>query len=260
MAWFKSLQGIMRRGLLVAAVGGVLSGCAANGPNQVFDPFEPVNRHVFAFNDAMDTALIRPAAVVYRDLTPRPVKSMVSNFVDHLTLPLTMVHDLLQGKPDRAQIAFGRFFMNTILGVGGLFDVATAHGLKFHDEDMGQTLAVHGSGPGPYLVLPLLGPSNLRDGIGSVIDRVIDPVNAVTYLPKHGGEAFRYSRTAASVLVNREKLIEPLDALHQSLDYYAAARAAYSQKRKIDINDGKADPAGAGNDPFKAAEEAGKSK
>ena len=85
-------------------------------------------------------------------------------------------------------------------------------------------------------------------------------MNAVTYLPKHGGEAFRYSRTAASVLVNREKLIEPLDALHQSLDYYAAARAAYSQKRKIDINDGKADPAGAGNDPFKAAEEAGKSK
>jgi phospholipid-binding lipoprotein MlaA len=259
MAWFKSLPGIVRQGLLVALVGGVLGGCAANGPNQVFDPFEPVNRHIFAFNDAVDTALIRPVAVVYRDLTPRPVKSVVSNFISHLTLPLTMVHDLLQGKPDRAQVAFGRFFMNTILGVGGLFDVATAHGLKFHDEDMGQTLAVHGSGPGPYLVLPLLGPSNMRDGIGDVIDRVIDPVNAVSYLPKHGGDVFRYSRTGASILVARERLIEPLDALHQSLDYYAAVRAAYSQKRKIDIKDGKIDPAEGGTDPFKAAEEAGKS-
>ena len=84
MAWFKSLPGIVRQGLLVALVGGVLGVCAANGPNQVFDPFEPVNRHIFAFNDAVDTALIRPVAVVYRDLTPRPVKSVVSNFISHL--------------------------------------------------------------------------------------------------------------------------------------------------------------------------------
>jgi phospholipid-binding lipoprotein MlaA len=260
MAWFQSLQGTLRRVLLVAAVGGIAGGCVADKPNQVFDPFETVNRHVFAFNDAVDTAIVRPVAVVYRDLAPRPAKMVVSNFLSNLTLPLTMVHDLLQGKPDRAQIAFGRFFMNTILGVGGLFDVATPHGLKFHSEDMGQTLAVHGSGAGPYLVLPLLGPSNMRDGIGDVIDWVIDPVNVASRIPKHGGAAFRYGRTGASVLVRREGLLEPLDALHQSLDYYAAVRSAYTQKRQIDIADG-VDNLGAGAvDPFKAAEEAGKAK
>ncbi len=260
MGWFQSLHGTVRRGLLVAAAGGLLGGCAADKPNQVFDPFETVNRHVFAFNDAVDTAIARPIALVYRDLAPRPAKMVVSNFLSNLTLPLTMIHDLLQGKPDRAQVAFGRFFMNTILGVGGLFDVATPHGLKFHQEDMGQTLAVHGSGAGPYLVLPLLGPSSARDGIGDLIDWVIDPVNVVTRIPKNGGDAFRYGRTGASILVRREELLEPLDALHQSLDYYAAVRSAYAQKRRIDIADGMDNPANKGVDPFKAAEEAGKAK
>ena len=130
MVWFKSRQGLMRGALLAVLAGALLGGCAAKGPNQVYDPLEPVNRHVFAFNDAVDTALIRPVAVVYRDLTPRPIKSMVNNFVNHLTLPLTMIHDLLQGKPDRAQVAFGRFFMNTIIGVGGLFDLASSRRKK----------------------------------------------------------------------------------------------------------------------------------
>ncbi len=242
------------RGLAVVLLGALVAGCAANRPGEVYDPLEPVNRQIFAFNDAVDTVLIRPAAVVYRDLTPRPFKTMLGNLVSHLTLPLTIVHDLLQGKPERAEIAASRFFINTVAGMGGLFDIATPHGIRFHDEDMGQTFAVHGSGEGPYLVLPLLGPSNLRDGIGDIIDRVIDPVSAIAYIPNEGGNIFRAGRTASSVLVQREKLIEPVDALKQSLDYYAATRAAYSQRRQIEIKDGKVTPADFGPDAFSIVE------
>jgi len=252
-AWWKRAG----RGLTALALTGLIAGCVAQKAGEVYDPFEPVNRQIFAFNDAVDTVLVRPAAVVYRDLTPRPIKMVLGNFISNLTLPLTFIHDLLQGKPERAQIAASRFFVNSIVGMGGLLDIATAQGLKFHDEDMGQTLAAHGSGPGPYLVLPLLGPSNLRDGIGTIIDQVIDPVNVVSRIPKEGGAMFRYYRLGATVLVGREKLIEPVDALKQSLDYYAAARSAYSQRRRIAINDGKMDPTIPGQDAFGQAEKAG---
>jgi phospholipid-binding lipoprotein MlaA len=248
------------RGLAALALTGLIAGCAVQKAGEVYDPFEPVNRQVFAFNGAVDTMLLRPAAVVYRDLTPRPLKMVLGNFLSNLTLPLTIVHDLLQGKPDRAQIAVSRFFVNTIAGMGGLIDVATPHGLTFHDEDMGQTFAAHGSGPGPYLVLPLLGPSNLRDGIGTIIDQVIDPVSLVSRIPNEGGKMFRYYRIGATVVVGREALIEPVDALKQSLDYYATVRSAYSQRRRIDINDGKMDPSTPGQDPFGQAEKAGKSQ
>ena len=255
-AWRKRLG----RGLAALALGALATGCAAQKAGEVYDPFEPVNRHVFAFNGAVDTILIRPAAVVYRDLTPSPLKTMIGNLVDHLTPPLTIVHDLFQGKTERAGIAAQRFFVNSTVGFGGLIDVATPQGLKFHDEDMGQTFAVHGSGPGPYLVLPLLGPSNLRDGIGDLIDRFIDPVSMVSYIPENGGATFRYVRTGTSVVVGREELIEPLDSLKQSLDYYVAVRSAYSQRREAEIQDGQAEAGPFGQDAFSEAEEANKAQ
>lgn len=244
--------------MAVVALSGLVAGCASAPPGEVYDPLEPLNRQVFAFNQAVDTTLVRPAAYIYREATPRPFKSMLSNFLSNLTLPLTIVHDLLQGEPERAEIAASRFFVNTVAGMGGLFDIATPTGLRYHKEDMGQTLAVHGSGNGPYLVLPLLGPSNLRDGVGTVIDAVIDPVSAVSYIPNEGGMAFRASRAGATLVVTRERLIEPLDSLKgQSLDYYTTLRAAYGQRRQAEIQNGKIDPESFGqDDAFSQAEKA----
>lgn len=257
MSWANTLRRRMSRGLAAIIMGGLIAGCAANTPGEVYDPFEPANRQVFAFNSAVDTMVVRPAAFVYREATPRPLKSMLSNFLSNLTLPLTIVHDLLQGKPDRAEIAASRFFINTTVGIGGLFDIATPHGLRYHEEDMGQTMAVHGSGEGPYLVLPLLGPSNLRDVIGTLIDSAIDPVSAVAHIPAEGSNAFRASRTGATVIVTRERLIEPLDSLKaQSLDYYTTLRSAYSQRRQAAISDNKIDLGETGPDAFSQAEQA----
>lgn len=237
----------------VAACASAPQGEGGRQAAEVHDPLEGLNRHIFAFNDAVDTMLIRPAAFIYREATPKPIKGIVSNFLDHLTLPLTIIHDLLQGKPEQAQIAFGRLFINTTVGIGGLFDIATPAGFPMHREDMGQTLAVHGVDSGPYLVLPILGPSSFRDGIGTAFDAFADPMTIASYGVTNGF-TLRISRAAAAGLVRREQLIEPLDALRQSLDYYATVRAAYRQQRAVEINDGVTDPGGQEADPFASFE------
>ena len=252
---------LARRILLVMALSLAVAACATSTQNastnsqavEINDPLEGLNRHIFAFNDAVDTMLIRPAAFIYREATPRPIKGIVSNFLDHLTLPLTIIHDLLQGKPEQAQIAFGRLFLNTVVGIGGLFDIATPAGFPMHKEDMGQTLAVHGVESGPYLVLPILGPSSFRDGIGTAFDAFADPMTIASYGVTNGF-TLRVSRAAAAGLVRREQLIEPLDALRQSLDYYATVRAAYRQQRQVEINDGVPPAGGEEADPFASFE------
>jgi phospholipid-binding lipoprotein MlaA len=197
--------------------------------------------------------LIRPAAYVYREATPRPIKDIVTNFLGHLTLPLTIIHDLLQGKPEQAQIAFGRLFINTTVGIGGLFDIATPAGYPMHREDMGQTMAVYGVESGPYLMLPLLGPSSFRDALGTAIDAFADPMTIASYGVTEGF-ALRVGRGAAEGLVRREQLIEPLDAMRQSLDYYAAVRSAYRQQRAAQIRDGAPAPGAGADDPFSSFE------
>ena len=232
---------------------------AGGGDTTLSDPLEGMNRHIFAFNEAADTILIRPAVYIYREATPRPLKGILSNFLGNLTLPLTIVHDLLQGKPDHAQIAFGRLVINTFVGVGGMFDIATPAGLPMHSEDMGQTLAVHGTGPGFYLVLPILGPSSGRDAIGTLVDSLADPVTIATY-GAGAGSTLRLSRTIASGVVKREQLIEPLDTLRKSLDFYATVRAAYRQRRAMEIRDGEPKPADSESDPFATFDESDKAK
>jgi len=132
------------------------------------DPVQGFNRKVYAFNNGVDQAVIRPVARGYDKVVPDPAKRSVSNFLNNLREPLYAVNNLLQGKVDRALGSTYRFIVNSTLGIGGLLDVAEKHEVEIAKEDFGQTLAAWGVKPGPYIMLPFLGPSNMRDGVGFV--------------------------------------------------------------------------------------------
>lgn len=210
-----------------------LSAIATSG-----DPLEPVNRVVYGINEAADILVVRPAAEVYRGTVPMPVRMAVRNFLLNLTSPLLVANELLQGDFEGAQVAFSRFLVNTTIGVGGAFDIAGQYrGLHYDYEDFGQTLAVWGVPDGPYLVLPLLGPSNLRDTTGLAVDTMADPVNIWTNNTDNTGAAA--TRTGMTGLDTRAELIEAVDDLRRnSLDPYASARSLYRQRRANEISDG----------------------
>ncbi|HEV7368807.1 VacJ family lipoprotein [Arenibaculum sp.] len=202
------------------------------------DPLEPVNRVVYGFNEAADILVLRPAAEVYRGTVPTPVRMAVRNFLLNLTSPLLVANELLQGDFEGAQVAFSRFLVNTTIGLGGAFDIAGRYrDLHYEYEDFGQTLAVWGVPDGPYLVLPLLGPSNLRDATGLVADTAADPVNIwANNADRSGAMAVRAGVTGVDT---RTELIEAVDDLRRnSLDPYASARSLYRQRRATEINDG----------------------
>lgn len=239
----------VRNALTAAAVAGALAGCATlpDDPADradvlaVNDPFEPANRMMFAVNEAVDFAVLRPAAVLYRDFMPDPGKELVFNFVRNLTLPLTIVNDIAQGDWDRAEIASKRLFVNTIAGFGGVVDAATGLGLPHHKEDFGQTLATYQVVPGPYIVLPLIGPSSTRHAFGRIVDIALDPL---TYLMTKAPDEAAFGIPAATILDQRYRLLGPLDDTKQnSLDYYAALRSLYRQRRTYEIlNRGQTPP------------------
>lgn len=214
------------------------------------DPLEPLNRAAFFVHDGLDTLILRPAAEAYRIFLPPEIRSAIRNVLANLRTPVILVNDLLQGETERAGVTLGRFVLNTTIGVGGLWDRARDFGLLGHTEDFGQTLAVWGLPEGPYLFVPVLGPSNPRDLAGFAADTAINPL---TWL---GGnetvEAVMITRTALTALDTREGLIEPLDALRQgSLDPYAALRSAYRQRRAAEIrNAPSAAPQGTGGTGF----------
>lgn len=244
----------MPRSRLVAPVLGlalVVAGCATLPPEsdpearaEYFernDPIEPLNRAVFAFNEAFDHLLFRPAAEAYRILIPRPVRTGIGNVLDNLLVPKTAANQLLQGRADEAAASAARFIINSTLGVFGIFDVASEMGIEPRFEDFGQTLAVWAgtTNGGPYLVLPILGPSNLRDTFALPIDVAMDPWTWVG----QGDQvrALRTGRTVTQAIDTREQFIEAGDALRaQSLDFYAALRSVYLQRRERDIrNEGR---------------------
>lgn len=212
----------------------LVTGCASTpaGRTDPRDPFERVNRAVFKFNDAIDRTVARPVARAYRKVTPDPVETGVSNFMDNITYPIVIVNDLLQGKFGAAARDTGRFLLNTTLGVGGVFDPATAVGLEENNEDFGQTLGVWGVPPGPYLMLPFLGPSTVRDGIGQIADEYSDPRN---YIER---DAIRYSILALRVVDTRARLLDADAALDRAFDRYAFVRNAYLQRREYLVRDG----------------------
>ncbi len=198
------------------------------------DPLEPFNRHVFAANLAVDTFVLRPAAVGYRELVPDPLKRAIRNVLNNLREPFTLVNALAQGDFDRAQATYGRFLMNSLYGLGGIFDVADGYGLPYHQEDFGQTLAVWGMEEGPYLVLPGLGPSNVRDAIGRGVQWAADPTGLV--IDEIGADAVSYGRIGLEAVDTRWRTLGSLDVQRrESLDFYAAVRSLYRQRRAAQI-------------------------
>ncbi|MCA8907714.1 MAG: VacJ family lipoprotein [Rhodospirillaceae bacterium] len=226
------------RSVLALCVLGLLSACATD-PNDPFnDPYEDINREIFALNDSMDRNVLVPVAEAYRDTVPEPVRQSVTNGLRNLNTPLIFINEVLQGDMRGAEVAFNRFWINSFLGIGGLFDIAGMDPrLEYRSEDFGQTLAVWGVEPGPYLVLPLLGPSNPRDLAGLVGDQLMDPVRWVIQVETNW-DAFGPSRFAATLVDRREAALDALEEVRaSSLDYYAAIRSLYRQNREAEIND-----------------------
>ncbi len=205
----------------------------------VNDPFEPLNRAFFFFNEAVQTLLLRPAAGFYRALIPPPIQNALSNVLDNLETPVILANDLLQGETDRAWQTTQRFFINTTWGIGGIFDRAEEMGIPRHEEDFGQTLAVWGVGEGFYLVLPVFGPSNPRDAVGKlVVDRYMDPLDL--WLDNTDRDAVVWSRLVLEGIVEYEGVMDELDKVKKtSIDYYAAIRSMFRQRRKSEINNGE---------------------
>ncbi len=230
------------------AVGGAclvfaIAGCASAPPgddpaavaayDKVNDPIEPLNRGIFAVNLALDKAVLKPVAFVYKEAVPDPIQIMIGNFLDNLRAPIIFTNELLQGEFGRAGSTLLRFMMNSGFGFIGVADIAAEFGIAKHDEDFGQTAAVWGVGEGFYLMLPFLGPSNPRDAVGKVVDLFIDPF---TYLSPN---RFNYARFGVGVTHSRAREYDAINRLENtSLDYYAAVRSLYRQRRADAIRNG----------------------
>lgn len=199
-----------------------------------YDPWQRMNRGIFWFNDQCDVYVLEPVAKGWDMVVPERAETGISNFFANLRFPVVMVNDLLQGKPGAAAIDVGRFMVNTTFGLAGLFDPASIWGLERHNEDFGQTLGVWGVPPGPYLVLPLFGPSNPRDTAGMPVDYVL----SITPLFLN---SFWWTGAGVVNVVNTraQYLDEVRNAKEASLDYYVFARNAYYQRRKALVNDQK---------------------
>lgn len=242
----------VRPALRVVSVSlGLALGACASGqqPGQeedlyaINDPLESVNRSIFSFNMTLDKYAIKPAAQAYRDALPQGVRDSITNFLNNLRSPVILFNDAIQGEGKLAGDTFARLWLNTILGVGGLFDPATRAGIPFHDADFGQTFGVWGVGPGPYLVLPVLGPSNPRDTVGLVASWYADPANAIADDNDYGWVS--YPRGAVEGIDLRSRNIDILDRIEStSLDYYATLRSLYNQRRAAQIRH-EAPPEGA---------------
>ena len=201
------------------------------------DPWQGVNRKVFQFNEWTDSKILRPTAVAYDEYVPRLVRSGVGNVFDNVFTPAVALNQLLQGKPKRSLSDAGRFLVNTTIGLGGLFDVATRVGMAKHDEDFGQTFAVWGAGSGYYVVLPFLGPSNVRDSFGLALSSLINPVRFISPVEDRAAVTALYVVDLRAGLLGIDELVTG--------DKYLFRKDTYVQRREFLINDGVSD-----EDPF----------
>jgi phospholipid-binding lipoprotein MlaA len=213
----------------------VLAGCAA-GPNKD-DPLEPWNRAMYAINEPIDTNIVQPFIKAYTEYVPRPLRLAISNVFNNIDDLISAINDGLQGKPDKMGNDLGRVLINSGLGLGGLIDIASDLGIERGNEDFGQTFGVWGFPQGPYLFVPLFGPTTVRDGTGTLVRIYIGPVGYIPDVPLRnilygiGTIDARYQAQDAVVFVN--------DA---SLDAYSFIRSAYLQRRLYLLYDGKIPP------------------
>ncbi len=201
------------------------------------DPAEPTNRTVFEVNSAIDRNALKPVAEAYRDNVPEDVKSGIHNFLQNLGEPFVALNDWLQGKPHRGADALGRFMLNTMMGGAGIFDVARDMGLPHHDSDFGTTFGVWGIEEGPFVELPLLGPSNVRDTAGSIVGFLSDPMFWL------GGSAVTYAnigKGGVDAVDTRAGYLQFTDTIDKTaLDPYAQYRSMYRQRRAAQIEKAK---------------------
>ncbi|MDX2276536.1 MAG: VacJ family lipoprotein [Hyphomonadaceae bacterium] len=213
--------------------------CAPSAIAQTSDPWEGTNRDLFAAHEAIDQAVLEPVARGYRAVTPGFVRTGVTNFLGNLKSPVIFINDVLQAEPSRAGTTVARFGINSTVGLLGLFDPATSMGLERHDEDFGQTLAVWGVESGPYLFIPVLGPTTVRDSAGRVIDMAFDPLNWATFDEADEARAIRGGLTALSV---RESLLDQVDEVRENaIDPYVTFRSTYELLRESAIRNGPTD-------------------
>lgn len=226
------MKSVLRFSLLGSLA--LLSACATVPADRsdARDPFEPLNRGIYAFNDGLDRAVVRPVARGYKDHVPQPIQTGVANFFSNAKYPVTLANNLLQGKPIAAANDLARILLNTTLGLGGLLDPATRAGLERHDEDFGQTLGRWGIPAGPYVIVPFLGPYTVRDGVGSLADDFAEPRG---YLKD---TTARWSFWALDKFERRVRLLDADAVLDRTGDGYAFVRSAYLQRREYQVKDG----------------------
>jgi phospholipid-binding lipoprotein MlaA len=222
----------------------LLTGCASTGSTDLAraeaDPWEKSNRRVFAFNKGLDRWVVKPVTSGYRAVTPRPVRTAVSNAYGNYGEPANFLNSVLQGKFAQAFRTLDRFLLNSTLGVAGAMDVATDLGRPREAEDFGQTLARWGVKSGPYVVLPLFGPSTLRDGIMTPVDFFVDPADFARNAWLSPGWDVRIGMASGRIINFRNTLIETGadKLLADSLDDYTLAKSAYLQRRRLQLFDG----------------------
>ncbi len=232
--------------IIIIIFGIFLSGCALKN-NQVNvaddnnDPYESTNRAVFAFNEDLDELIFKPVARGWRKIPDFPRKNL-SNLAETATAPLDIANSILQFDIESIRLTLSRFLINITFGIGGMYDVASTKefgNIEKRNEDFGQTLATWGVKEGPYVMLPIFGPSNIRDAIGRGMDTIFNPVTFVFRMNNLGFES-RLPQPVVSGVSTREKYMDYVDEIKESsLDFYATMRSLYRQKRIKDINNGK---------------------
>ena len=224
---------VSRRVLFTTLVVTACSGCATHLAADPRDPLEQFNRGAFGFNDALDRAILKPAATVYRDVTPSLVRAGISNFLGNLDDVWSFVNTLLQLNAQGAAQNFMRVNVNTVFGLGGMLDVASEMGIERQREDFGQTLGAWGVPSGPYIVLPFFGPSTLRDTVAIPVNTRGDIVSAINHIPT------RNSFKALDLMDVRSSLLSAGDTLDQvALDKYTFVRDAFLQRRRNAVYNG----------------------
>ncbi len=228
----RRLFGRALAGVVALSLSGSFAGAMRSASAAEYDPLERMNRPIFWFNDKLDVLLLEPVAKGWDFAFPNRIQQCIADAYENVKFPIHFTNDLFQAKPKAAGVILGRFLLNSTLGVAGLFDVAAAAGLPGHDEDFGQTLGVWGVGNGPYLVLPVFGPSTLRDATGRVVD------SPLRVWPFFVGTIPSIAISSAEAINWRSRNIAAIRDLKQgAFDYYSLVRNGYLQNRQAAVED-----------------------